>query len=142
MGLLGKLFGGGEEHPPLEPASPAAAALARDGTLIADLAARAKDRLEVVPGSRTTVVLIGKPPKTFGVVWFEGGREHNVKALVKERGLNAGQVDRLSDELREAYLRAQAAPRRSWSVGGAPVVVTPSEALAGDLVAAIERFTG
>jgi hypothetical protein len=142
MGLLGKLFGGGEEIPPLDPSSPAAEKLARDGALLADLSARAKDRLEVVPGARTTVVLVGKPPKTFGVVWFEGGREHNVKKLVKERGLTAGQVDRLTDELRAAYVAAQDAPRRSWTVAGAPVVVIPSETLAREVVAAIERFTG
>jgi hypothetical protein len=141
MGLLGKLFGGEPEFPPLEPESPAAAALRRDGDLLVDLAARANDRLEIVPGARTTVVLVGKPPKAFGVVWLEDGREHNVKALVKERGLSPAQVERLIDELREAYLRSTTAPRRTWAIGDKTVVVTPSELLAQEVTSAIQRFT-
>lgn len=129
MGLLAGLFGGEKEHPPLDRANPVFARIERNRETLEGFARRVQDKLEVVPGERGTYVFVGKPPKSFGIVWFHDGQESNFKILMKERGLSAAAVQILSDELRDAYVRTQRDPRYSYTIAGRKVTVTPSKAL-------------
>lgn len=140
MGFLGKLFGGEKEHrPPIDPSSRAAARLERDRAALEEFAHRVHDKLELVPGERATYVFIGKPPDAFGIAWLERGEEHNLKRLVKERGLSAADVQRRSDELRAAWVRSAGEPRFTAEFGGKHVVVTPSATLEREIVEIIHR---
>jgi hypothetical protein len=139
MGLLGKLFGGERQRPPLDPSSSVAARLQRDRPAIEEFARRVHDKLELVPGDRATYVFIGKPPDAFGIAWFERGEEHNFKRLMKEKGLSTVEMQRRSDELRAAYVRSAEEPRFTADFGGKHVLVTPSPALERDVVEIVHR---
>lgn len=140
MGLLGKLFGGEDkEHLPLDPSSQAATRLERDRRGLEEFAKKLHDKLELVPGSRATYAFIGKPPEAFGIAWIEDGEEHNLKRLIKDKGLTQAQVQARSDELRAAYVRSQGAPRYRTDLGGKHVLVTPSPTLEQEIVAIIHR---
>jgi len=133
MGLLAGLFGGEKEYPALDGSNPALAGIERNRELLEGFAKRVQDKLEVVPGERGLYIFVGKPPKTFGIVWFHEGVEQNFKLLMKEKGLSAASVQTLSDELRAAYTRTQREPRYTYDVGGRKVVVTPSAELQRDV---------
>lgn len=139
MGFLGKLFGSEQEHQPLDPSSPAARRLERDKAVLEEFARKVHDKLEFVPGSRATYVFIGKPPDAFGIAWIENGEEHNLKRLVKEKGLSDEQVRMRSEELRAAWLRSKDEPRYTTDLGGKHVVVTPSATLERELADVIHR---
>ncbi|HEY6002055.1 MAG TPA: hypothetical protein VIV57_04210 [Anaeromyxobacter sp.] len=138
MGFLGKLFGG-EEHPPLYPGTPAAARFERHQEVVTAFAARLHDRLEVVPGEKFLYAFIGRPPEAFGIAWFEGSEEHNLKTLMKTRGLNQEQLGHISSELRQAYLRSKGEPRFMFQAGKKKVIVTPSVSLEKDLLKIIHE---
>ncbi len=140
MSLLGKLFGGGtDEHPPLAPGSAEAARMEPYREVATAFAARLHDRLEVVPGQRVLYAFIGNPPDAFGIAWFEGGEEHNLKTLIKARGLSAAQAQTISNELRHAYLRCAAEPRYVMPAGKKKIVVTPSRMLEQELAKIIHE---
>lgn len=139
MGLLGKLFGGEPERPPLDPTSPSASRLEKDKAAIEGLARKTQDKLEVVPGETGLWVFVGKPPSAFGLVWFQDGKEGNLKLLMKEKGLSAAKVQTISDHLRDAYVRHKDVPRYGWSVAGRQVVVTPSAPLEQDVLRIIHE---
>ena len=140
MGFLSKLFGG-EEHPPLDPASPAGARFERHREVAVAFAGRLHDRLEVVPGEKVLYAFIGNPPDAFGIAWFEGGDEHNLKTLMKAKGLSNQALNRISRELREAYVAFRAEPRFAVQAGKKKIVVTPSAALEKELVKIIHEAT-
>lgn len=142
MGLLGSLFGGQKDHPALDPSSPVTPRLERNRELLEGFARRVSDKLEIVPGERGTYVFVGKPPKTFGIVWFHDGAESNFKKLMQEKGLSAAQVQDLSDALRQAYARTEAEPRYSYELAGRTVTVTPSPTLQQDVAQIIRAVTG
>lgn len=139
MGLLGSLFGGEKEHPPLDPSHPTMARLERNRETLEGFAKRVQDKLEIVPGEHGMYVFVGKPPKTFGIVWFHDGRESNFKLLMKERGLSGAKVQILSDELRDAYVKHQNEPRYSYTLAGRKVTVTPSQSLDAHVAAVIAK---
>lgn len=139
MGLLGKLFGGEPERPPLDPASPVVGRLEKDKAALEGLAKKTQDKLEVVPGDKGLWVFVGKPPSTFGLVWFQDGKEGNLKLLMQEKGLSAAKVQIVSDNLRDAYVRHKEAPRYAWKIGDRQVVVTPSQQLEADVVGIIRQ---
>ncbi len=141
MGLLGNLFGGEKNHPPLDTTSSVAARLEKNREMLEGFANRVKDKLEVVPGERGMYVFVGKPPGAFGIVWFHDGVESNFKILMKEKGLTPQRVQLLSDELRDAYKRHQQEPRYSWTLAGRTVTVTPSTALGQDVGGVIGKVT-
>jgi hypothetical protein len=143
VGLLGKLFGTQKvQHPALEPSHPAVRILERDRAMLEAFAAKVRDKLELIPGSRATYVFIGRPPDAFGIVWFEGSEEHNLKRLMADRKLSGGRVQAISDELMRAYVRTQEEPRYAYTVGGRNVVVTPSAALEVELAKIIHGVEG
>lgn len=140
MGLLGALFGGNhKDRAPLDPSSPVMPRLERSRATLEGFAQRVRDDLEIVPGEQGTYVFVGKPPKTFGIVWFHDGVESNFKILMKEKGLSAAQVQILSDDLRAAYTRTQSEPRYAWDLAGRKVLVTPSRALEQEVAQIIGR---
>ena len=142
MGFLGNLFGGEKEHPALDPASDAARRLQKDRELLEGFAKRVQDKLEVVPADRGLYVFVGKPPGSFGIVWFHDGVESNFKKAMQEHGLSAGKVQTLSDALRSAYVQHKAEPRFGWTLAGRPVLVTPSPAFAQDVQKIISQVEG
>lgn len=133
MGLLGKLFGSEPERLPFEPSSPGWERLERHRDVVEAFASRLHDRLEVVPGERILYAFVGRPPEAFGVAWFEGGEEHNLKSLMKARGLTQAEVQAISAELRAAYERSRAEPRFDLQAGKKHVLVTPSASLEREL---------
>lgn len=139
MGFLGKLFGGEQEHPTLDPQSLAGARFERHRDVVTAFAGKLHDRLEVVPGEKFLYAFIGRPPEAFGIAWFEGGDEHNLKSLMKSRGLTQEQLGHISSELRSAYIRSRAEPRYTVQAGKKKVVVTPSAALEKELLKIIHE---
>src|SRR5665648_830437 len=122
MGLFSR--GKKEDYPALDPDSKAAARLKEHQANLEDLAKRAKDRLEAVPAERGLYVYVGKPPKQFGVVWYEGGQEHSFMTAMKKHGLTTLQMQQLSDELREIYSAHKDQPRYLYPLGPQDLVVT------------------
>lgn len=143
MGFLAGLFGSKPpQYPPLDPASDVAARLARHQASLDGLAAKVRDALEAVPGERTLYVFIGKPPDAFGIVWFNGSQEESLRSIMKSRGLPQARVQRISDDVREVYVRHQAAPRFAAAASGKPVKVTDSTELCADLDRVIDEVEG
>ena len=129
MGFLGKMFGGKTDYPHLSADSPIAEQLHDVEEPLKTLMSQVTDRMEVVPAEDRTYVFIGKPPKRFGVVWIENGEVVNFQSLAKEKGLDAQEMQRLSDMLQEAYEHNESAERFSTNLAGRDVVVTHSAEL-------------
>jgi hypothetical protein len=130
MGFLDGVLGKKESLPALDPTSPAAQILERHEQSLQDLAKRARARMEAIPTDECLYVYVGKPPKTFGVVWYREGEEHNFVTFMKQHGLTPARVEQLSDELRDLYAAHSSEARYSFQVGGADLVVTPVPSLA------------
>ena len=140
MGFLGKLFGTEKELPPLDPSSPAAKLVEKQKAVLEAFLNKLKDPVELVPSEIAIYAFIGRPPDRFGIAWFEkDGSEHNLKSLVKAKGLTVLQQNTLSTHLRQAYEKHAEEPRYAFTVGGKPVKVTPSPGLEKDLVRVIHE---
>jgi hypothetical protein len=139
MGFLGKLFGGGKEYPPLDPASPEGKRMEPYREVATAFANKLHDKLEVVPTDKVLYAFIGHPPEQFGVAWFENGEEHNFKTLMKARNLQTRDINRISEELRAAYRKAMDEPRFQMDAGKKKVIVHPSPTLAADLMKIIHE---
>lgn len=140
MGFFDGLRGKKEDYPALDPNSKAAQRLSAHQADLEDLAKRAKDRLEAVPSDRGLYVYIGKPPKQFGVVWYENGEEHSFMSVMKQHGLTQLQIQQISDELRDVYTAHKDQPRFSYPLKQQEVVVTPDETLARDVERVIQEI--
>jgi hypothetical protein len=140
MSLLGKLFGGEkDQHPPLDPSTPEGIRMEKYRDVATSFAAKLHDKLEVVPGEKVLYCFIGSPPEAFGIAWFEGAEEHNLKTLMKKRGLTTAQVAHISDELRHAYVRCQGQPRFTMPAGKKKITITPSATLERELAKIIHE---
>jgi hypothetical protein len=139
MGFFNKLFGGGATYPELGDRDPAAQRLSEVQDALVSLAGQTRDRLEVVPGEEKAFVFVGKPPKEFGLVWIEDGELRNLKTYLTEHGLDKRRAGKLVEALSLAYEKSQDDPRYSTEVAGRPLVVTPSERLAGEVERVLER---
>lgn len=141
MGFLSQVLGKKRDYPPLAATDPAADRIGRTREPLERLAAEVRDPLEIVPTDDTAYAFIGKPPKKFGVAWVSrDGKIHNFKTLVDEKGLSVVTLEKLSDELKAAYVRAENEKRFSARIGEREVVVTPSESLAADISKIIQKF--
>jgi len=99
--------------------------------------------LEVIPGEETAFFFIGKPPKKFGVAWVgKDGKIINFKSLVEEKGLSMISLEKLSDRLKQLYIRHQEDPRFSTTIQDKQVVVTPSNTLENDIKKVIDDTIG
>lgn len=143
MGFMDKLFGSSKEYPPLNADNPAVKKIDDMRQSVEKVVSEIKDPLELVPGNETAFFFIGKPPKKFGVAWVgKDGKIVNFKSLVEEKGLSIISLERLSDRLKEIYIKHQEEPRYSLSINDRPVVVTPSETLKSDIRDVIEDTVG
>ena len=129
MGFFGKMFGGEPSYPELSADTQAAARLEAIRRNLESLARDVSDPLEVVPAEAGAYVFIGKPPKRFGIAWIEGNEVKSFKSIMAEHDVSAQTLNRVSDELREAYERHQGENRFQAQVADRQVVVTPSSGL-------------
>lgn len=143
MGFMDKLFGSSTKYPPLDNDDPAAQKLDALRQPVEKFVAEVKDPIEVVPGQETAFFFIGKPPKKFGVAWVgKDGKVVNFKSLVEEKGLSMISLEKLSDRLKETYIKHQTEPRFSLGIADKQVIVTPSETLKSDIRKVIEETVG
>lgn len=141
MGFLSQVLGKKHEYPPLEASDPAANRIGQMREPLERLASEIPGPLEIVPTDEAAYAFIGKPPKRFGVAWVEpNGKIHNFKTLVDEKGLSVVTLEKLSDELKAAYVRGENEARFSARIGEREVIVTPSESLAADITKIIRKF--
>lgn len=141
MGFLSRIFGSQPDYPPLASSDPAAGRLEALREPIEKLAKELPDPLEIVPTDEAAYAFIGKPPKKFGIAWVDAeGQVHNFKSLVEEQGLSVVTLEKLSDELKNAYIRGEDEDRFMARVGEREVVVTPSETLATDVRKIIRKY--
>ena len=143
MGFMDKLFGSSKEYPPLNKDDPAMQKINSMRESVEKVVTEINDPLEVVPGNETAFFFIGKPPKKFGVAWVgKDGKIVNFKSLVAEKGLSIISLERLSDRLKEIYIRHQEEPRYATTISDKQIVVTPSETLKSDIRKVIEDTVG
>lgn len=143
MGILGKFFGAKLDYPSLDSSTPAAKQLESVRSPLEKLADDTTDSLEIVPADDSVYVFIGNPPKKFGVAWIED--EHkivNFKSLVDEKGLTVPTLERLSAELKKAYIAHQDKPRYVTKIRDREVVVIPSESLLNSLKGVVKQTIG
>jgi hypothetical protein len=133
MGFLGNLLHKEKDLPALEPGSVVASRLEPFRPELERFLGKVNDRLELVPTENSLYAFIGKPPGTFGMIWWRDGSEHNFKTLMQDRALSQLRVQRLSDELRDSYKRHAGDERFATTVAGKQVVVTASETFAADV---------
>ena len=129
MSLFGNLFSSKPDYPAIDPSSTAAMRVAEVKTQLGELAGQVKDPLEVVPTEHAAYVFIGKPPKNFGLAWIHDGKISGLNTLVEEHGLKPLEVERVVDQLREAYKRNADVSRFCTTVQDRDVVITPSAKL-------------
>ena len=129
MGLLSKILGGTPDYPQLQPDMTAAQQLKAIRTNLEELTREVKEPMEVVPGELSAYVFIGKPPKRFGIAWIEDDQIKSFKSVVAEQNVSQQMLNKVSDDLREAYKRHDDATRYQTKVGDREITVTPSEAL-------------
>ena len=140
MSILGKFLGGKRDYPLLDSSTPAAKQLESLRPPLEKLANETKDSLEVVPAEDTVYIFLGKPPKKFGIAWIEDGEKIvNFKSLVDEKGLTQDHLQRLSEELRKAYIAHQDKPRYMTRISDREVVVIPSTSLFSNLKGVVEK---
>ncbi|GAB4354551.1 MAG: hypothetical protein Kow006_20390 [Gammaproteobacteria bacterium] len=129
MGMFDKWFGSKPSYPPLPADNQAKAVLDECQHELEELTHRVRENLEVVPAEHSAYVFVGKPPKRFGIAWVHDGKVSSLKELAEENHLSPAKVEKLVDQLREAYLHAGDAPRYTAHIGDKDVVVIPSPGL-------------
>ena len=140
MGFLGKLFGTEKDLPALDPASPGAKRIEAQKATLEAFVAKLHDPVELIPAEKSIYAFIGRPPDRVDIAWFPGdGTEHNLKTLVKAKGLTVLQQNTLSSHLRKAYEKHVNEPRFATTIGGKKVKVIPSPGLEADLTAVIHE---
>jgi len=143
MGILEKFFGARPDYPQLDASDPAARQIEAMRQPLEKLANEVKDPLEVVPADESVYVLVGKPPKKFGMAWVEDGDKIvNFKSLVDDKGLDPSSLSQLSEELTRAYEAHQDKPRYTTKISNRQVVVIPSSALSDRLKNVVKETVG
>lgn len=142
MGIVDKLFGKDKEHPPLDADSQAAKRLEELREPLESVIKDVSEPVEVVISEGSLYAFIGKPPKKFGLAWIHDGKVSNMKALVEEKNLSPIKLEKLVDQLREAYKRSEDAPRYTATVADEQIVVTPSEELGREVHKLIREVAG
>lgn len=132
MGLLKNLIGG-EEHPPLPDDSYAVERVRNVMPGLRQLTEETNDRFEVVPAEDWAYVFIGKPPKKFGMAWITGDTVENLGELARRKNFSPITLEKIEDELRDAYKRSEAEQRYAMQVEGKEIIVTPSRDLESEV---------
>lgn len=139
MSLFGSLFSSKPDYPAIDPSSTAASRIAEVTTQLGELASKTKDPLEVVPAEHAAYVFIGKPPKKFGLAWIHDGKISGLNTLVEEHDLKPLEVEKVVDQLRDAYERNADVRRFCTTVEDRDVVVTPSPKLETEVHEIIDK---
>lgn len=139
MSLFGNLFGSKPDYPDIDPGSPAASRINAVKSQLDELAGQVKDPLEIVPSEHAAYVFIGKPPKKFGLAWIHDGKIIGLNNLVEEHGLKPLEIEKLLDQLREAYERNADVKRFCTTLHDRDVVVTPSAKLEEEVHKIIDK---
>lgn len=143
MGFLDRLFNGGTPaHPPLEPDSPPAERISPFVGQLEALAGKVRDGIEAVPEDDKLYVLVGHPPKGFGVVRFGSHGEENLIEVMREAKLSQARIQEVSDQARAAYVEHQEAPRFTQQFGRRAITVIDSEPLGQKLDAVFDAARG
>lgn len=143
MGLFDKLFSSKPQYDPLPGDSEAAMRIGRLQEPLASFAGQTKDRLEVVPAEEEVFIFIGSPPKSFGIVWLDhGGQLNNFKTLTSEKGVSQSRLQKMVQEISQAYQASVGDTRYATDLGGRKVTVTPSSALAAKVSQVIGAAAG
>lgn len=140
MGFMNKMFGKEQQYPDLAGDSMAAERLAAIRTNLEQLARDVHDPMEVVPSDHGAYVFIGKPPKKFGIAWIEGGEIKSFKTLMEEHGMTSQEVVKVSDELREVYVRYHDCEHFHATIADRDIVVTPSEPMEHEVREILSRM--
>ena len=140
MGFFGKKFGQGEQYPELAGDHAAASRLAAIQSNLEELAEKVSDPMEVIPSDDGAYIFIGKPPKKFGVAWIEDGVVKSFKTLMEEHGMTAPEINALSDELREVYVRHHDTEHYHTKIADRDIVVTPSEPMEHEVREILSRL--
>lgn len=141
MGFLSRILGSQPDHPPLDSSHPVASHLEALKEPIQTLVKQLPDPLEIVPTDEAAYAFIGNPPKKFGIAWVDAqGKVRNFKSLVEEQGLSVVTLEKLSEELKNAYIRGENEERFTARVDEREVVVMPSETLATDVREIIRKY--
>lgn len=133
MGLLDKVLGNKPDYPELAPEGQLAQQVEGLRQPLESLMDQVKDPMEIVPAEERTYVIIGKPPKKFGVAWIEGTNVENFQKRIQEAGIGASQMEEISGKLRSAYEKHESTDRYVTTVAGRKVVVTPSQDLSREV---------
>ena len=133
MGLFDKMLHKTPQYPDLAGDSTAAKQLAAIKGNLEKLAHDVSDPLEVVPSSDGAYVFIGKPPKKFGIAWIEGDSIKSFKTLMDEHGVSVQKIQKLSDDLRDIYMRHHDTEHYHATIANRDIVVTPSQPLEKDV---------
>ena len=139
MSLFENLFSSKPDYPAIDPSSTAASRIAEVRTQLGELAGKTKDPLEVVPAEHAAYVFIGKPPKKFGLAWIHDGKISGLNTLVEEHDLKPIEVEKVVDQLRDAYERNADVNRFTATVQDRDVVVTPSTRLETEVHEIIDK---
>jgi hypothetical protein len=140
MGLFDGMFG--QKHADLDPSGTAAGKIAEHGDAFESFATSANDRIEVVVGDGSLYAFIGKPPKAFGLLWFDGDGRHDVRSMMESKAMTREAASQLVGELPAIYSRHGADERFSYKVGSKGIIVTPSAAFHAEIQQAVARAQG
>lgn len=132
MGIL-KTLTGGDKHPPLPQDNYAAKRIQKVEQELRQLVSETRDRIEVVPAMHSAYVFIGKPPKKFGMAWITDGKVANLGELAQRKNFSPITLEKIEDELADAYRRSEADERYTCDIGGETVIVTPSSYLESEV---------
>ena len=138
MGLFDGMFG--SKYAPLDGQSEAAQWVDRNGAL-AEFVAKANDRVEVIPGDGSLYAYVGKPPKAFGIVWFDGDERLDVRSAMERSMMTRDAAAGLVGKLGAIYEANSDAERFEHRLNGHKVVVTPSETMYRAVKEAIDQAT-
>lgn len=116
-------------YPELSADSPAAQQIRAIEGSLKELIGQISDPLEIVPAHGHAFVFIGKPPKRFGMAMLDN-EVHSFIAAAQEHGLDQAEMQKINEQLRDAYLDCQDAQRFQTNVEGKAVVITSSAQLA------------
>ena len=136
MGIFGGLFG--PKYPELAADHPANDQLSGQGEVFESFVSRANDTIEVIPGAGPLYVFVGKPPKVFGIVWFEDDEQFDVRSQVERRAMTRESAAALVGALGRIYAGRAADERFAHRIDGHAVTVTPSTELYAEVHQAVQ----
>lgn len=138
MGFLDRMFAR-QSYPELDGTSLAADRIEKIRGQLESLSKKVHKPLEVIPEENGGYVFIGKPPKDFGVAWFEGAKLHNFKTLADEKGIGPQELQSLSERLRKIYEENLDDARYTAKIGKKNITVTPSDEFRNQVSEAIRQ---